>query len=145
GVHVGSETLRTHAEHLGTELEGQQQRAMAHVQVTQEPSPESPHEPAPGVLVVEADGVLVRYRDLGRDGSPWHELKLGIVGGLTRMRRDAHLEARPATSWRASRQRQSGPRFVAESRAACQEGAPVRTGGGHRKWSRDRLQVLSGA
>jgi hypothetical protein len=93
GVHVGSETLRTQAEELGTELEGQQRRAMAHVQATQEPPPNAPHDPAPGVLVVEADGVLVRYRDVGRDGSPWHEVKLGIVGGWTGKRPDAHLEA----------------------------------------------------
>jgi hypothetical protein len=93
GVRVGSETLRGHAERVGTELEGQQQRAVAHVQATQEPLPESPREPAPGVLVVEADGVLVRYRDLGRDGSPWHEVKLGIVGGWMGTRPDAHLEA----------------------------------------------------
>jgi hypothetical protein len=32
GVHVGSETSRTHAERVGTELEGRQQRAMVHVQ-----------------------------------------------------------------------------------------------------------------
>ena len=92
GVHVGSETLRTHAERVGTELEGRQQRAMARVQATHEPSPESPHAPAPGVLVVEADGVLVRYRDLGPDGSPWHEVKLGVVGGWTGTRPDAHLQ-----------------------------------------------------
>ena len=93
GVQVGSETLRTHAERVGTEIEGRQQRAMAHVQATQEPSPESPYAPAPGVQVVEADGVMVRYRDVGRDGSPWHEVKLGIVGGWTGTRPEAHLEA----------------------------------------------------
>ena len=31
GVQVGSETVRTHAERLGTEREGQQRRAMAQV------------------------------------------------------------------------------------------------------------------
>ena len=93
GVHVGSKTLRTHAERVGTEIEGRQQRAMAHVQAHQELSPESSHAPAPGVLVVEADGVMVRYRDVGRDGSPWHEVKLGIVGGWTGARPEAHLEA----------------------------------------------------
>jgi hypothetical protein len=30
GVHVGSETLRTQAERVGTELEGRQRRSMAH-------------------------------------------------------------------------------------------------------------------
>jgi hypothetical protein len=93
GVQVGSETLRTQAEHLGTELEGQQRRAMAHVQATQEPPQDAPPAPAPGVLVVEADGVLVRYHDRGPEGSPWHEVKLGIVGGWTGTRPEAHLQA----------------------------------------------------
>jgi hypothetical protein len=53
------------------------------------------------VLVVEADGVMVRYRDLVRDGSSWHEVKLGVVGGWTGMRPDAHLK-RP--SYVAARQ-----------------------------------------
>jgi len=36
GVQVGVETLRTHAEQIGTELEGKQQAAMAHVAATHE-------------------------------------------------------------------------------------------------------------
>ena len=92
GVAVGSETLRTHAEQWGTELEGLQRRAMAQVQVTQEPPSELVHQPALGRLVVEADGVQVRYHDRGPDGSPWHEVKLGIVGGWTGDRPDAHLQ-----------------------------------------------------
>ena len=106
GVQVGSETLRTHAESLGTEREGQQRRAIAQVQATQEPPSEVAHTPTPGMLVVEADGVMVRYHDRGPDGSPWHEVKLGIVGGWTGARPDAHLEA---------------PSYVAarESRAIC--------------------------
>src|SRR5258708_38448878 len=36
---------------------------------------------------------MVRYRDVGREGSPWHEVKLGIVGGWTGARPEAHLEA----------------------------------------------------
>ncbi len=57
----------------------------------------------PGRLVVETDGVLVRYRDRGKDGSPWHEVKLGIVSGWASERGrsadgsrpldDAHLQA----------------------------------------------------
>src|SRR5207302_426854 len=37
GVDVGIETLRTHAEMLGSELEGEQRLAIAHVQATQAP------------------------------------------------------------------------------------------------------------
>jgi hypothetical protein len=63
------------------------------VQVTHEPPSALPHTPAPGMLVVEVDGVMVRYHDRGPDGSPWHEVKLGIVGGWTGARPDAHVEA----------------------------------------------------
>jgi hypothetical protein len=84
GVQVGSETLRTQAERVGTELEGQQRRTMAHVEQTHEP-PDDEHDPAPGLLVVETDGVMVRYRDRHLDGTlvegDWHEVKLGVVGG----------------------------------------------------------------
>jgi hypothetical protein len=84
GVHVGSETLRTQAERVGTELEGQQRRTIAHVEQTHE-APADEHAPAPGRLVVETDGVMVRYRDRHLDGSlldgDWHEVKLGVVGG----------------------------------------------------------------
>ena len=84
GVHVGSETLRTHAEQVGTELEGQQRRTMAHVEQLHEP-PAEEHDPAPGMLVVETDGVMGRFRDRHLDGTlvegDWHEVKLGVVGG----------------------------------------------------------------
>jgi hypothetical protein len=84
GVHVGSETLRTQAERVGTELEGQQRRTIAHVEQLHEP-PTDEHDPAPGTLVVETDGVMVRYRDRHLDGTlldgDWHEVKLGVVGG----------------------------------------------------------------
>jgi len=84
GVHVGSETLRSQAERVGTALEGDQQRTMAHVDQLHEP-PVEEHDPAPGRLVVEADGVMVRYRDRHLDGTvmegDWHEVKLGVVGG----------------------------------------------------------------
>jgi len=84
GVQVGAETLRQHAERLGTELEGQQRAAMAHVEARHEP-PVGEHDPAPGRLVVETDGVMVRYRDRHLDGAlvegDWHEVKLGLVDG----------------------------------------------------------------
>ncbi len=84
GVQVGSETLRTQAERVGTELEGQQRASMACVEQTHEP-PAGEHDPAPGTLVVETDGVMVRYRDRHLDGAlvdgDWHEVKLGVAGG----------------------------------------------------------------
>lgn len=84
GVEVGSETLRTQAERIGTELEGKQRAVMADVERTHEP-PTGEHDPAPGRLVIEADGVMVRYRDRHLDGAPvegdWHEVKVGLAGG----------------------------------------------------------------
>ena len=90
GVEVGSETLRTHAEQVGTELEGRQRQTMAYVDQAHEP-PADEHDAAPGMLVVETDGVMVRYRDRHLDGAmvdgDWHEVKLGLVGGW----QDDHL------------------------------------------------------
>jgi hypothetical protein len=68
GIQVGSETLRTQAERIGTELEGQQRAVMDSVEVAHEP-PAAEHDPARGVLVVETDGVMVRYRDRRLDGA----------------------------------------------------------------------------
>ncbi|HYW86892.1 MAG TPA: hypothetical protein VFB50_03935, partial [Chloroflexota bacterium] len=80
GVQVGTETLRVHAERVGTELEGQQRAALEYVEAQHEPLP-SEADPAPGKLVVETDGVMMRYRDRHLDGTPieddWHEVKLG--------------------------------------------------------------------
>src|SRR5260370_3240079 len=82
GVSVGTETLRTHAEAAGTELEGEQRAAIAHVQATQEPP--IGYAPVAETLVVETDGVMARYRDRHLDGTlikgEWHEIKLGLVG-----------------------------------------------------------------
>ena len=69
GVQVGSETLRTHTEQIGTELEGQQRRTMAYVDEAHEP-PAEEHDPASGMLVVETDGVMVRSRDRHLHGAP---------------------------------------------------------------------------
>jgi hypothetical protein len=84
GVAVGSETLRTQAERIGTELEGQQRAAMDCVEQTHE-APDAEHDPAGGLLVVETDGVMVRYRDRHLDGTliegDWHEVNVGVAGG----------------------------------------------------------------
>lgn len=84
GVDVGIETLRTHAEAAGTELEGEQRAAMAHVAATQEPPVNYDPVANDQVLVVEADGVMARYRDRHLDGTlikgEWHEIKLGLAG-----------------------------------------------------------------
>jgi hypothetical protein len=94
GVQVGAETLRVQAERVGTELEGHQRRAMAHVEAHHEP-PATESDPAPGQLVVETDGVMVPYRDRHLHGAPiegdWHEVKLGVVGGWVGQRPSTEL------------------------------------------------------
>jgi len=73
GWHVSPETVRQHTETAGRLSELQQQEAIGQVERTGESF--QPDEPAPGHLVVETDGVMVRFRD------GWHEVKLGVVGG----------------------------------------------------------------
>jgi hypothetical protein len=94
GVVVGTETLRTHAEQRGTALEAEHQAVQAHIEQTQE-APPALHDPAPGQLVVETDGVMVRYTCATTCGCTdgWHEVKLGVLGGWTGTRPDAHLTA----------------------------------------------------
>lgn len=117
GVHVGEETLRTHAQQLGIQVEAAQQRAIAHVQAAQEPLPGTA-EPAEGALLVETDGVMVRYRHTG-----WHEVKLGLVAGCRagngRPRSDpAHrppVLVRPSYVAARESAEQFGPRLLAEA------------------------------
>lgn len=79
GVSLGQETVRTYAEAVGAQVEAAQQAAITHVLDEQEPLPETT-DPAPGDLVVETDGVYVRYREPGagrRRGLPRSEAGLG--------------------------------------------------------------------
>ena len=73
-LRVSAETLRQYCERRGAALEATQQAAIAQVQASGEAA--EAVEAAPGRLVVEADGVLVRYRHTG-----WHEVKVGLVAG----------------------------------------------------------------
>jgi hypothetical protein len=102
GLKVAPETVRQHTEGVGAALEREQQAAMAQVEASQESA--VPVEPAPGLLVVETDGVMVRYKN------GWHEVKLGLVGG--------HKDGRTgALSYVAAREsaEQFGPRLLCEA------------------------------
>lgn len=115
GLTVGSETLRTHAEAQGAALEDAQQRQMAHVAAEQEPLPTTA-EPAPGQLVVETDGVFIRYRC--RPGccvGGWHETKLGIVGGWVGARPKGAVLHRPSYVAARADVETFAPRLVAEA------------------------------
>ena len=116
---------------MGTALEGEQQRAIAHVSTAQEPLPGTA-EPAPGQLVVETDGVFVRYRCQARCcAGGWHEAKLGITGGWVGQRPDALLQA---PSYVAAREDVAtfAPRLVAEWRRPLVAGRWTWLGGSSR-------------
>lgn len=102
GLSVSAETIREHTERVGAELEETQAAAAAQVERTWEPV--GPVDPAPGTLVVEADGVMVRYLD------GWHEVKLGLVGGQV----EGKLVA-PSYLARRSTPDEFGPRLLAEA------------------------------
>lgn len=102
GLVVSAETVRVRTEERGALLEQGQQAAIAQVVRTHEPAERV--DRASGVLVVEADGVMVRYLD------GWHEVKLGLVAG--------HVEGKTvAASYVAAREsaEQFGPRLLAEA------------------------------
>ncbi len=102
GLAVSPETVRQHTERVGAELEDSQKAASAEVQRTQESA--APVDPAPGVLVVETDGVMVRYLD------GWHEVKLGLVAGQVagELTAASYLAARAGVE-------DFGPRLLAEA------------------------------
>ena len=103
GLRVSAETLRQHSEREGAAREAAQQAAIARVQATGDAA--DPVDVAPGTLVVEADGVMVRYRHTG-----WHEVKLGLVAGCV----DGLLQA---PSYVAAREEAAafGPRLLTEA------------------------------
>lgn len=73
GIGLGAETVRTHTEAVGATLLAEQATTAATVARTQDAA--APLDPAPETLLVEMDGVLVRYRD------DWHEVKACLVAG----------------------------------------------------------------
>ena len=102
GLQVSAETIRQYTERRGAAIETAEEATAQTVLRTQEAA--APLEPAPGTLVVETDGVMVRYQ------SGWHEVKLGLVGGqvsgdLTAL---SYLAARRAAD-------AFGPRLLAEA------------------------------
>ena len=70
---MAADTLRTHTTTAGEQTAAAAAAAVHQVAVTREAA--EPVDPAPGTLVVETDGAMVRFRD------GWHEVKVGVVGG----------------------------------------------------------------
>jgi hypothetical protein len=102
GLAVAAETIRRYTERRGRELEAADRAATRVVEATREAAAEV--APTPGELVVEADGVMVRYR------SGWHEVKLGLVGGQV----DGELGALTYVGAREAPEA-FGPRLLAEA------------------------------
>lgn len=102
GTHLSPETVRAHTDAEGATQEAVQQAASTQVLQTREAA--TPVEEAPGTLVVETDGVMVRYRD------GWHEVKLGVVGG----QQEGRLQEVSYVAARAEAER-FGPRLLAEA------------------------------
>ena len=110
GLAVSAETIRQHTEAMGAQLEAAAQAESETVRRTQEAA--APLDQAPGELVTEADGVMVRYTD------GWHEVKVGLVAGLVQ----GELCAPSYVAARAGPEA-FGPRLLAEAarRGALEE------------------------
>jgi Uncharacterised protein family (UPF0236) len=96
GLELGAETIRRHAEAAGTALRAAEDAAVAQVERTREPA--EALDAAPGFLVVQTDGAMVRYQD------GWHEVKLGLVAGWDdgELRAPSYVAARePAAAFGA--------------------------------------------
>lgn len=102
GLGVSPETVRQHTEQTGARLEAAAEARSDEVQRTGQAV--GPVDRAPGTLVVETDGVMVRYRDA------WHEVKLGLVAGLVagELRAPSYLARRLSAE-------AFGPRLLAEA------------------------------
>ncbi|MHB8575634.1 MAG: ISKra4 family transposase [Dehalococcoidia bacterium] len=119
GLVLGRETVRRDTEGAGTAVADAQDAVVAAAAGGAEPAVV---DPAPGVLVAETDGVMVRYQ------TGWHEVKIAVVGGLVAAPRPA------ADGAVAVERRLTAPRSVAareESTAFAQRvGAEVARRGG---------------
>ncbi|MGH2457815.1 MAG: ISKra4 family transposase [Chloroflexota bacterium] len=102
GLTVAAETIRRDTERRGAELEAADRTAARVVDATREAAERG--EPTPGDLVVETDGVMVRYHDGG------HEVKLGVVGGQV----DGELAALSYVGAREAPE-SFGPRLLTEA------------------------------
>lgn len=90
GLEVGAATVRRHAVAAGAALAATDAADAVAVERAREPA--GPVDAAPGLLVAEADGVMVRYTD------GWHEVKVGVVAGWEdgRLRAPSYVAARAA-------------------------------------------------
>jgi hypothetical protein len=102
GLAVAPETIRRECVRVGTAIRAAEALAIQQTQRTREPA--EPLEPAPGLLVLEADGAMILFT------GGWHEVKIGMVAGWDgdRLVAPSYVAARePAAAF--------GPRFATEA------------------------------
>jgi hypothetical protein len=102
GLKVSAETVRQYTEGRGLELEAVDHERQAEVARTQEAA--EPVDRAPGQMITEMDGVMVRF--LGG----WHEVKLGLIAGQV----DGKLKAPSYVAMRGTAE-EFGKRLLAEA------------------------------
>jgi hypothetical protein len=73
GLAVGPETIRRECIRVGTAIRAAEAAAIQQTQRTREAAERL--DPAPGLLVLEADGAMIQFTD------GWHEVKVGLVAG----------------------------------------------------------------
>jgi hypothetical protein len=99
---VGPETIRRECVRVGTAIRAAEAAAIRQTQRTREAA--EPLDPAPGLLVLEADGAMIQFTD------GWHEVKIGMVAGWAgdRLVAPSYVAARePTTAF--------GPRLATEA------------------------------
>ena len=102
GLAVGPETIRRECVRVGTAIRAAEAAAIQQTLRTREAA--EPLDPAPGLLVLEADGAMIPFTD------GWHEVKIGMVAGWDgqRLVAPSYVAARePATAF--------GPRLAMEA------------------------------
>jgi hypothetical protein len=102
GLAVGPETIRWECIQVGTAIRAAETAAIRQTQRTREAA--EGLDPAPGPLVLKADGAMIQHVD------GWHEVKIGMVAGWDgdRLVAPSYVAARePATTF--------GPRLATEA------------------------------
>jgi hypothetical protein len=102
GLAVGPETIRRECLRVGTAIRAAEAAAIQRTQQAREAA--EALDPAPGLLVVEADGAMIQFTD------GWHEVKIGMLAGWD----DGRLVA---PSYVAARESAAafGPRLATEA------------------------------
>ena len=102
GLAVGPETIRRECIRVGTAIRAAEAAAIRQTQRTREAA--ECLDPAPGLLLLEADGAMIQYAD------GWHEVKIGMVAGWdgTRLVAPSYVAARESATI-------FGPRLATEA------------------------------